>query len=386
MKKSMAKRLAIFFTITLILSLIGIISYLSSNPAATRMYFTRDINYNNSYSKNYSGWLDFIPFMNDELKGFVQSEIDGAIHESIDMAKNQKNNWKDWSSNWKWSDDSTMYTKVSDTIVDNFSSNNIDTIEILTDVSKLRFVEEDRSDIKVEYSYTKPDTKSFSLSYDKEVKNNTLFIEQHIKMRNFSGSMKKFKNDITVYVPKGFRVDKLTYHNNLGEIIDNEFYSKVKDLDLFASLGKIDISLSENNDSVKLSASMGDITLDNSANIDDLSILANGGSIRLDNAGKVNTLIMDADMGEITVDADGIVNTCTLDANMGNIDAIFKKEIDAFNINCDMGNIDLTLYDNDNTTIDTKVSMGKVSSDFAEGSSESYVAKCDMGNITVKKK
>ncbi len=89
MKKSMAKRLAIFFTITLILSLIGIISYLSSNPAATRMYFTRDINYNNSYS-NHSGWLDFIPFMNDELKGFVQSEIDGAIHESIDMAKNQK--------------------------------------------------------------------------------------------------------------------------------------------------------------------------------------------------------------------------------------------------------------------------------------------------------
>ncbi len=394
MKKLTTKQLTIFFTITLTLSLIGIISYLSSNPYAGDMYFTR----NNSYhtpSNNSYGWLDNIPFISNELKDYVQSEIDDAmseiddaIHESITSVTKQTNTPKNRDTDWNWNSNhnSTKHTKVSDTITNNFPTSNIEEMEIITDISRLSFVEEDRSDVKVEYIYTKPDTTNFTISYDTEVKSNTLLIEQHINTRNYSGNMSHYQNNITVYVPKGFKVDKIKYHNNLGKIIDNTFYSNAKVLDLYTSLGGIDISLSDDVSSVTLSSSKGDVTIDNSADIDDLRLLTNSGIIRLENTGTINTLTMNSDKGDVTVNSEGKVNTSILHVDKGNIVATYKEEVDSFSVTCDMGNIDLTLFGNDNTTIDTKVDVGKVSSDFTEGNSQDYIVKCDVGNITVRKK
>lgn len=403
MKKSLAKRLAIFFTITLTLSLIGIISYLSSNPAAAKIYFTRNIHHYNRSYMNFD-WMDYIPFVNDDLKDFVQDEVNDAIHEGIDIANQQKDNWKDWSNNWrdsmnswkssmdswknnwKWNNNLPKYTKIGDTIVDHVSSEGIQKMEIVTDISELHFVEENREDIQVEYIYTKPDTSNVFLSYDVEVKGDTLRIEQQMKINNYIGSLDNYQNDIIVHVPEDFVVNQLSYYNDLGRVKDNAFYSKVEELNIHANLGSIDIRLSNEVDNVKLTASAGDIILDNDAEIDNLYMLANAGKIRLNHGGHIRTLIMDADMGTITVDADGVVDYCTLDANMGHIDATFKKEVNGFIINCDMGNINLKLYDNDDTIINSKVGMGNVSSDFAKGSSKDYIVDCAMGNITIKKR
>lgn len=404
MKKTTAIRLTFIFSMTLILSLVGIIFYISSNPASAETYFTR-LNHNTTVTHvtNGFGWLDFIPFIDDDVKEYVNGEINDAIREGLTEAKeategaieSSKKSWNNnWNVNWNngnvnvsWSNNRfKKYKTINNSIVDNFSTATIKDIDIQTDISNLIFVEEDRQDVQVDYAYSKPDTSDYTVIYDAELKGNTLVIQQELKIKNYPSSIDAYDNDITIRIPKGLQVDQLSYHNNLGAIKDSFFYSRVKELELNASLGKIDIKLDNDLDKVKLVASMGDLKLVSDADITTLDMKADNGKLNLTSRGDIKNLIMNASMGSITTNNKGTIHNCTMNADMGSIRGTFYKQLKSLKVKCDMGSVDLTLYENDYTVFNTDVSMGKLTTDFQKGSNKDFEIECDMGSITLRKK
>lgn len=379
-----SKNLAIIFTITLVISFVGIMAYLSTNRIAAYDYIgshnINNRNMNQSFYRSTSiknpvtDWLDFIPFVSDNVKDHVKDRIQEEIDESLSSVFN----------------DNITYDKKGDTIINNYSTKDVENIRIDTDVAKLTFIQEDRTDIKVEYIYTKPDTNKYIIKYDPKISGNTLDISQNIITRNFFGSMNDsfYKNDLFIYVPEDFTVNQLSIDKSLGDIISSDFYSNATDIDFYSSLGDIDVTLANTKNSVTLKASMGKINLINNASIDKLEVSSNNGSIDIRSSEAIKDIAIDADMGSILLNADDKVNNCRIEANMGSITASFKEKVDSFNITCDMGDIEIDLYDNDDSIIGTDVSMGKLKTDFANASNSKgdYYVECDMGNITLKKR
>ncbi|GMQ61280.1 DUF4097 family beta strand repeat-containing protein [Vallitalea maricola] len=374
------KNLAIILSITLVVSFFGIIAYASANSINTMGYFGFNPFYSNNSNhadttdsdRNDYNWIQNLPFVPNQVKDIIQDSIDESIHDSMIT---------DY--------DYTIYDKTGDTIVDNFPSEDLDKISMNTDVALIVFKKEDRKDIKVEYTYTKPNTNNYAINYNTDVNNNTLDITQRIVAKNFFGSMNKsnYTNDITVYVPNDFELDTLNINNNLGEINNSEFFSDVKNIDITSSLGKIDITLANRKESVILNSSMGKINYYNNAKVDKLNISSSNGVIYMESNNTIKDCTVNTDMGSINIVSNGKIDNCDLESDMGAITASFKQKIDSFNISSDMGSIKISLYDNDNSIISTNVSMGRIKSDFPTSSKKGdYNVDCDMGDITIRKK
>lgn len=367
------KGITIILCITLVTSLFGIIAYASANDIdLIDMTYIDDGNEKHNDSKShFMDWFKSIPFITDGVVDAIEDTVEEGWNNSMNFNFNKH------------------YEKIGDTIENNFPTDNIDTIDITTDIASILFVQEDRTDIKAEYVYTKPDTDNYTIEYDAEIKDNSLNITQHIKTRNFVGNNgNDYKHILTLYVPKDFSINNLYIKNNLGDIKNCDFYSNVSDtINMTASLGLIDINLSNPKDTVKLISSLGKVNLNNDSKINNLDIVANCGDITVQSTGAVKDCSIDADMGQIKFTANEKIKNCDLEANMGTIDATFKKHIDSFNVKCDMGSVNMKLYDNDDSVISTKASMGNIDSDFdTTKKSSPYTIKCSMGDITLTKR
>ncbi|MCT4685742.1 DUF4097 family beta strand repeat-containing protein [Vallitalea sp.] len=365
------KNMAIILSITLVVSFFGIIAIITFgfNP-----FYSNNNNhdYTTDNNRNNYDWLQNLPFVPNQVKDIIQDFIEESTHNSI------INNY-----------DHTIYNKTGDTLVDNFPCEDVDKISLKTDVAIIVFKKEDRKNIKVEYTYTKPKNNNYAINYNIDVNNNTLDITQRIVTKNFFGSMNKgnYTNDITVYVPNDFELDTLYINNNLGEINSSEFFSDVKNIDITSSLGKIDITLANYKESVILTSSMGKINYYNNAKVDKLNISSSSGVIYMESNNTIKDCTVNADMGGINIISNSKIDNCDLESDMGAITASFKQKLDFFSISSDMGSIKVDLYDNDNSIISTNVSMGKIKSDFPTSSKEgNYNVDCDMGDITIRKK
>ncbi|GKX31862.1 hypothetical protein SH1V18_43420 [Vallitalea longa] len=372
------KSLTIILCITLVTSFFGIIAYAAVNDVDLyyKTYITDDkkddkeSEDNNLYFN--MDWLKSIPFVQDNFVDDIEDTVEKGWNNSMNFNFNNH------------------YDKTGDTIEDTFSKDNINEIDITTDVASISFIQEDRSDIKVEYIYTKPDIDNYAIDYNAEIKNKTLNITQHIKTRNFSGNINKdnYKNTLTIYVPKDFSIDNLYIKNNLGDINNNDFYSNVSDIiDITTSLGQIDITISNPKKSVKLISALGIVKLNNNSEIDNLEIIANSGDVNIESNSAIKNCTITANLGTVKIISNDELNNCELEANMGSINTTFKKHIDSFNIICDMGEINMKLYDNDNSLISAKASMGDIKSDFDTTKKRSpYTIECSMGDITITRR
>jgi hypothetical protein len=359
--KSM-KKLVSIFACTFVLSLIGILIYVSTNKINAFNYY--GFNYsptttNNDSSNLISNYLNLFPVFPQNMKKEITKKINDTINDTFNHTINNTindtisatinntindtiNHTINETINTTINDtindsisatinntiNNTSYAKKSDTIVNHFTQDEVKDININTEVAKISFVQENRNNIKVEYKNTKPE-KNYTIMYDTKTTENTLYITQKIITQNFHESINEnhYTNNITLYVPKDFDINKLTIHTNLGDINNSDFFSNVKEINFNTNLGNINISLSNPKESVTLVTSLGEIK------------------------------------------------------------AIFKNNIKSFDIKSSMGNINVYLYDNDNSSIYSACSMGEIETDFLSSNKRcDYNIYSNMGNIIITKK
>lgn len=317
---------------------------------------------------------------------FASSYISSHRELLSELGINSHGNAIQW--NWPFSSNerSSHYETLTQSDESTFTLPESIILDIGTD--ELVFIEEDRTDILVEYINEYPDTPLYQIDYQTEMKNDNLYItsSQNIKSLYLD---KDYESRITVHVPQDFELDTLDLTMSMGEITQQSIMNKVNNLILSANLGDIDVEIDSPKDSLNIDCAMGSIELDVNAPVKTLDCQASFGEVNLNLGSSIAILSTSADMGSINITAESDIQTVELTAQMGSITGNFDGRVDKLTANCDMGSINLEMEKTDGITAYIDADMGSVEIDddidlVKENDEPDYKLSAQMGDIEIK--
>jgi hypothetical protein len=241
----------------------------------------------------------------------------------------------------------------------------VDELFISTTIEEVVFVEEDRSDILVEYYRESPDTGAYDVKYKTSSTSNKLSVSTSLSIRNLRLN-KEYKGKITIHIPSDYIFEKVTLDSGAAKIRTENIYSKTRALSIIASFGDIDITTDSPIEKVNVRCNLGSITL---------------------NVNKpINDLYIDCEMGDIKINTSSIIEYVSVVNNMGSINADFLENISGATFENNMGDINVTFHKNDDMAIYIDTNLGDTSSDYSTTSSNNtnFSFMTNMGSIKVK--
>lgn len=269
-------------------------------------------------------------------------------------------------------------------------TNNFDLPEtIVIDVSleTIEFVEEDRTDILVEYYNEYPNSPLYKAEYFPELIDSTLYIRTNYKITDLFID-KKYDSKITLHVPKDYICKNLDITLSMGELNDKSIYKNASNLKLTAKLGDIDVNITTPKDTLIVNSEAGNIDLEISAPVSIFESKSNYGETKLDFNEKVGSLFCELDMGNLTVRTEKPIDIASLSAKMGNIEANFSENVEKLTASAEMGNVEMVFGNNNDSTVYIDTDMGNINSDFElvkENDHPDFKVYSNMGNVSLDK-
>ncbi|PKM93829.1 MAG: hypothetical protein CVU84_13020 [Firmicutes bacterium HGW-Firmicutes-1] len=301
----------------------------------------------------------------------------------INDGKNLNYNWSIFNNN-----KSSQFETVTASQTDNFSLS--DSIVINSSLEDVIFVEEDRTDIMVEYYNEHPSSPLYSVEYKVEQVENTLYINTYYSVTDIFID-REYDSYIKVHVPTDYVCNTLDLTLSMGEITNQSIFGKINNLYLTSSLGNIDLDITTPKESISVHSEMGDIDLRVSAPVTSFDSTSNFGEMSLDFTDIIESLVCELDMGSLDITAAKNIEVVNLTARMGEIVADFNGKVANLNTSTEMGNVDLSFANNKNSTAYIDSNMGNIDID----SSFSIVKESDnpdlhiyssFGNVSISSK
>lgn len=259
-----------------------------------------------------------------------------------------------------------------------FNSPDFDTIEIeesnqfqipkeifvSTTIEQVIFIEEERSDVLVEYSRELPDSEFYHVKYKAEEVDDQLYITatHSSQFLIFGGD---YKGVITLHIPKGQHFNKITIDSNIANLEAEHIYSNADEIKIITNIGNINFKAVYPSDKIEISSNIGSIHLSNTA------ILQN--------------IYISCDSGNISIDSYNTIQSLQIENDAGSIQGTFQNFIEKANITTNIGSINVKFLDNQEMTIYMNTSVGDTSSDFKTVSKAktNYIFTTDVGSIHI---
>ncbi|PKM51113.1 MAG: hypothetical protein CVV02_08160 [Firmicutes bacterium HGW-Firmicutes-7] len=310
----------------------------------------------------------------DILSNFGNFKVDG---------KNFDYNWSIFNNNR-----SSQFETLTVSQTDNFTLP--DSIVINSSLEDVIFIEEDRSDIMVEYYNEYPNSPLYSIDYKIEQLENTLYINSYYSVTNIFID-RAYASYINVHIPKDYQCNILDLTLSMGEITNHSIFDNINNLYLSASLGNVELDITTPKESISVNSEMGAITLNVSAPVQSFDSKSNFGEIKLNFTETIGTLVCELDMGSLEITSDKNIEHARFSTKMGSTQGTFYSNIATLSANADLGNIDLSFYDNDSTAtyIDSNLGHIDVDSSFKvvkESEGPDFRIYSNMGNVTLSSK
>lgn len=266
--------------------------------------------------------------------------------------------------------------------------NLVDEISINSSIEKIKFIEESRSNIKIDYYREKPDTKLYKTSYNSKIIDNKLIINSTLSTKNLITNI-HYDGYINIYIPKDYKFNKIVIDTSLARISNESIYDNVDTLLLHAKLGDINIDINKPKDFLSIDCDLGDVDINVNSEIKSLDINLNMGSSNIKLANSVEKLICKNNMGEINLDSSGNLENVSLESDMGSITSVFKDHVKTLSASTSMGSIEATFYSNNNSIVYANKKLGSVNSDLPIVNNKTdadFIFTANMGSIDIKTK
>lgn len=262
-----------------------------------------------------------------------------------------------------------------------------ETIVIDVSLENIAFIEEDRTDILVEYFNEHPNSPLYKFDYSPKMIDNTLYITTNYTITDLFID-KTYKSKITIHVPKDYVCKNLDITLSMGELTNKSIFNNVSNLKLTAKLGDIDVDITSPKDSLIVNSEAGNIKLNMSAPVELFESKSNFGEINLEFSDNVGSLLSELDMGNLDIESKKPINVVSLSAKMGNIEGDFIGKVSELTAAAEMGNIEMTFGSNEGSTVYIDTDLGNIDSDFEsvkENDHPNFKVYSNMGNVTLKK-
>lgn len=288
----------------------------------------------------------------------------------------------DWSliNNQK----SSSFKTITDTKKNNFPL--CDTLVINVTLENLKFVEEDRTDILVEYTNEHPDTNLYQIDYRAEKIDQTLYVETEYAISDLFID-KEYKSGIVIHVPKNYTFKNMDMTLSMGQVNSDNIYEHVNNLKITSNLGDIRLDITTPKDSLIVDNDAGNMELTVSAPISEFEAKSSFGESKFEFEDTVKSIVCDLDMGNLTLETQKPIDQVSLVTNMGNINATFQEHVNRLTARSDVGNVDMKFHNNQDSTVFLEADMGNVNTDFTvvkENDHPDFKVSADLGNVNLK--
>lgn len=258
---------------------------------------------------------------------------------------------------------------------------------IVIDVAmdKITFIEEDRTDIKIDYYNEQPDSPFYEVSYKAEELDGTLYINSTFSVSNLFIDQ-NYEHTITIYIPKDYECDLLDLNISMADITEDSIFDGARNINIHSNMGSIELEVTTPKDTLSITCDMGDIDLIVSAPIESIDVKTNFGEMNLDVNATVGTLWCNLDMGSLEIASDSVIDQVNLSAKMGSIECTFKEHINKLSADANMGSIDIEFGNNDDSTVYANANAGSIDSDLPvvkESSDPDFRIYANMGSISI---
>lgn len=259
-------------------------------------------------------------------------------------------------------------------------------IFISSSIEKVTFIEEDRSDIQVDYSREYPDTSDYTVSYSAGASSNRISVTATLNSRGLSIN-RNYDGAIVIRIPNDYRFESITLDSSAAVIDEDGIYTNTDELTVIASLGDVSLKTEYPIDQLDVQCSMGSIDLKVNEAVDQIDIVCDLGEVNLNLDAEVGDLNVQNDMGDITVEASDRLGKVSLTSSIGSVNGEFRREVAGMTVSSDMGSIQMTFHRNDDMSIYADTDMGDVDSDFTRvDKSEGFTFTSSIGSIELVKK
>ncbi len=258
-------------------------------------------------------------------------------------------------------------------------------IFITSDIEKISFVEENRTDLLVEYFREIPDTNKYQVNYEAHLENSQLYISSSSSANNLAITQ-NYNGSIRIHIPTNTHFDKLSFESNAALVTDSNIYTNTDVLSIMADLGDIDLTVENALDSLYIRCDLGSVSLNTKEDIEQLDVESEFGSVDLTLNGKLALLNIEEDLGDIDLLTTQPIDKIFITTELGNIDAYLHGGVDAINVSTSLGAIDVTLPPT-TASIYASTSLGDVDSEFplTDNDTSNYSFVSDLGSIRIFK-
>lgn len=223
----------------------------------------------------------------------------------------------------------------------------IDSLHIMIQDDAIQFIEEDRSDLLVEYTREYPDSPGYQIDYSATAKNGTLDIKSSVKSKGLILN-RKFNQALTIRLPLNYCFDNLLIYSHSGYIEQSSSCPRTKNLTIDTDLSDIQLSILQDLEQLHLNSNLGNIKLTVSqpvsfittytplgdtsihvlAPVQELSCFGQLGKIQLISNAPIAALQLDNQQGQIKAQVNSACSTMSCSTGSGDI---FFQPIRKFN-------------------------------------------------------
>lgn len=254
-------------------------------------------------------------------------------------------------------------------------------------IESISFIEEDRSDILVEYYRELPDSKLYDVNYSTSESENKLNITATLKIGNMNLN-RTYGGEIKIHLPKDYHFDKVTVDTGMAKIRSANIYTDTDELSVIASFGDIDVVIEQPIRDVNVSCNFGSIDLRCESTIDNLDVDCDMGSIDLEVNAPISQLDVTENMGDVNLNASAEISHVDIVSNMGTVRADFLETVGGMDLDTNMGDVDVYFYENADMHVHADTDLGNVKSDFpiVSAGKTDFRFTSNMGSVSVHKR
>ena len=225
----------------------------------------------------------------------------------------------------------------------------VNNIEIHTSIEDIRFVHENRDDIRIVLERQVPDTNLYKLDYSVNSTGNTLIVRSELR-HNTIHTDRDYQGTITFYVPEDYECEELVIDSAIAtDTIQLPKY--VEDLDIHVNFGNPDIEITEAMNRVKMTVNAGDMTLKAYAPIGEIKASVDAGELTVKSSDEVGSVYLDNSMATIKADFSKAPAVMEVNSSMGDVKPTFDTQVHSLTADLSLGDLNIDVVSQDQGVI-----------------------------------
>ncbi len=222
-------------------------------------------------------------------------------------------------------------------------------LQINSTIEEIRFIHEERDDVRVVYEREVPDTDSYDLRYNARNTSDKIIVDVKLHIIGLYTDQ-DYNGTITIYLPNDYEADSLLIHSNVASH-NMSLPKKVDDVVIEVNLGSINLNVQQPLDSLVLSINAGDLYFETDKKVSNVHASVDTGELSFNIHSGVGTLKVENNVGEISGTLAASPTKMDVLCNLGDVTLDFSQPVKSLSTELNLGDLNINVDETDESIV-----------------------------------